>query len=374
MKKLLLLSIFFSFQFTNSQVPAIEREALIALYNSTDGPNWNSTSNTNWNTNVPVSGWAGIDTEIIANQEHVIKIELASSYLNGTLPSEIGNLTELKNLQIIFNNNLTGDIPIEIGNLLKLEVLSFWNNNLTGTIPSEIGNCSNLIDLLLDDNQLTGNIPQTFENFDKLRTFWVNGNQLSGTIPDIFSNWSELVNFSIGEEKTGGLFNNFDGHIDLSNSPKLNLCWIYKNNISTLNVKNGNNASITNNKFNTKENPNLSCVIVDDTAYSTSTWLKVDSNSIFKVNTGECSTLSLNDLALKNNAGTYPNPTSGIIKIFNNTGMMIEHITIKNSLGQTLRKSEFKKIIDISDLTSGVYYIGFNYNNGNRFNYKVIKK
>ena len=30
-----------------SQVPQIEREALIALYNSTDGDNW--TTNTGWN-------------------------------------------------------------------------------------------------------------------------------------------------------------------------------------------------------------------------------------------------------------------------------------------------------------------------------------
>ena len=32
--------------FANAQIPTAERDALIALYSSTDGPNWSD--NTNW--------------------------------------------------------------------------------------------------------------------------------------------------------------------------------------------------------------------------------------------------------------------------------------------------------------------------------------
>ena len=116
MKKKLILSILLlSLQIIQSQVPTLERDALIALYNSTDGVNWNPSSSTNWNTSLPVSDWSGITVENISGQDHIVKIELASSYLNGTLPNEIGNIAELKHLEIIFNGSLTGNIPTSIG-------------------------------------------------------------------------------------------------------------------------------------------------------------------------------------------------------------------------------------------------------------------
>ena len=56
MKKLLLLTICFLSVFsTYSQVPTSERNALIAIYNALDGPNWGN--RTNWNTTHPVNTW-----------------------------------------------------------------------------------------------------------------------------------------------------------------------------------------------------------------------------------------------------------------------------------------------------------------------------
>jgi hypothetical protein len=338
--------------------------------------NWDSNSKRNWNTNAPVSDWFGITVETISGQEHVVKIDLLGrNDLNGTLPKEIGNFSELKHLQIIFHESLTGDIPVEIGNLTKLEFLSLWDNNLTGKIPSEIGNCINLIDFSLEDNQLTGNIPLSFKNLNKLRAFWVNGNQLSGTIPEIFSSWDELLFFSIGAKKTDGLFNNFDGNIDLSNNTNLSLCWIYNNNISTLNIKNGNNTSISNKKFNSENNPNLNCIIVDDKTFSSNTWLNVEVNAPFKESTQECSTLNVNDHTLKKSIAIFPNPTDGIINISNNIETEIKYIKVENLKGQILKKMKFKKIIDITKFNSGIYFISFEYKNGNNSkSYKVIRK
>ena len=54
---------------------------------------------------------------------------------------------------------LTGSIPPEIGCLTNLEYLGLYNNQLTGEIPPEIGNLTNLNYLYLFDNQLTGEIP-----------------------------------------------------------------------------------------------------------------------------------------------------------------------------------------------------------------------
>ena len=54
---------------------------------------------------------------------------------------------------------LTGSIPPEIGCLTNLEYLGLYGNQLTGEIPSEIGNLTHLTTLYLFDNQLTGEIP-----------------------------------------------------------------------------------------------------------------------------------------------------------------------------------------------------------------------
>ena len=86
-------------------------------------------------------------------------INLYSQGLTGSIPPEIGNLTNLTDLRL-YNNQLLGEIPPEIGNLTNLTRLDLNWNQLTGKIPSEIGNLTNLTRLQLSTNQLTGKIPQ----------------------------------------------------------------------------------------------------------------------------------------------------------------------------------------------------------------------
>jgi len=57
------------------------------------------------------------------------------------------------------HNQLRGSIPSCIGELTNLQNLSLNNNQLTGPIPSSIGELKNLQCLNLQDNQLTGEIP-----------------------------------------------------------------------------------------------------------------------------------------------------------------------------------------------------------------------
>ena len=49
-----------------------------------------------------------------------------------------------------------------------------------------------------------------------------------------------------------------------------------------MNVANGNNLNVLN--FNAINNPNLTCIQVDDAAYSTTTWTNIDATASFSEN------------------------------------------------------------------------------------------
>ena len=101
----------------------------------------------------------GVDYSV----EKTTSLDLKDSGLTGSIPPEIGNLTNLTYLNLR-NNDLTGSIPPEIGNLTNLSSLGLSENQLTGEIPSEIGNLTNLTDLYLQTNRLSGIIPDEICN------------------------------------------------------------------------------------------------------------------------------------------------------------------------------------------------------------------
>ena len=69
--------------------------ALVALYDATDGDNW--ADNDNWLTNAPLGDWYGIETDAIGR---VTEIQLGSNGLDGRIPPELGNLSDLQVLSM----------------------------------------------------------------------------------------------------------------------------------------------------------------------------------------------------------------------------------------------------------------------------------
>ncbi|XP_062147229.1 receptor-like protein 56 [Alnus glutinosa] len=81
------------------------------------------------------------------------------------------------------SNQLTGGIPSEMGELSQLRSLNLSNNFLTGPIPSSFQNLKNVESLDLSHNKLSGGIPYELVGLTSLSTFFVAYNNLSGRIP-----------------------------------------------------------------------------------------------------------------------------------------------------------------------------------------------
>ena len=116
---------------------------------------------------------------------------LADLSLDGTIPAALGELRELRRIDLD-GNSLTGEIPSELGDLSNLDHLYLDGNSLTGSIPEALGNLSNLNVLYLEGNQLTGSIPEALGKLDKLVQLVLNRNQLSGSVPAALGDMDSL--------------------------------------------------------------------------------------------------------------------------------------------------------------------------------------
>lgn len=157
-----------------TDIPQEERDALIALYNSTDGPNWTNTKANNkpWKIDDPtsdVSTWYGVYTF----NGHVVSINLCinvnGNNLNGSL-TDLSPLTELSYLCLgspnsYYSSRLSGDINY-ISKNYKLQNLQLQSGLLTGNLESLI-NLKELMYITIYGN-ISGQIPLGIQNLTKL--------------------------------------------------------------------------------------------------------------------------------------------------------------------------------------------------------------
>ena len=223
-----------------------DRDALVALYNATDGASW--ANNSGWLTDVPMGQWHGVETantgrvtglileanqlsgeipdglgaltnlatlnlgsnrlrgEIpagLGNLTNLTELHVSFNQLSGTIPAGLGNLTNLKSLQLV-GNLLSGGIPAGLGNLTNLTELNLWSNRLSGEIPVELGSLTNLTGFDLSENPISGEIPAELGNLTNLRSLRFKGNQLSGEIPPELSNLTSLEALFLSHNRLTG--------------------------------------------------------------------------------------------------------------------------------------------------------------------------
>ncbi|MYH19104.1 MAG: hypothetical protein F4132_08345 [Gemmatimonadetes bacterium] len=217
-----------------------DREALIAFYHATDGPNW--MDNTKWLSENPLNEWYGVSTDAdgrvtklslrenqltgsippeIEQLQNLILLNLSRNRITGTIPPVFGKMNALRYLHL-GDNQLTGEIPPETYQSNTLMILSLFDNQLSGEIPPAIGKLANLIDLHLSTNQFTGHIPPEIGQLSNLAYLALNGNQLTGVIPHEIGQLLNLGSLSLEGNRLTGVIPHEIGQLEKLNGLLLN--------------------------------------------------------------------------------------------------------------------------------------------------------
>ena len=117
---------------TVTEIPQPECEALVDIYNSTDGPNW--VQQGGWLVTTTPCSWFGVSCSDGSVTELDLDNDNDGNGLSGALPTTIDNLTNLTSLDL--SHNQLSSVPAEIGNLSNLTTLTLGYNRLTVTGPS----------------------------------------------------------------------------------------------------------------------------------------------------------------------------------------------------------------------------------------------
>ncbi|KAL5703317.1 hypothetical protein ACHQM5_028420 [Ranunculus cassubicifolius] len=150
-----------------------------------------------------------LEGNITANFEHcqgLQRLYFSDNRLSGIVSKEVLGLSRQVTEIFLSRNYFSGLLPSEVGNLINLRVIDVSENRIVGQIPSTLGSCLVLEELRLDGNHFQGVIPSTFKYLKGLQVVNLSRNNLSGNIPKDLENFPYLRSLNLS-------FNNFEGEV-----------------------------------------------------------------------------------------------------------------------------------------------------------------
>jgi Leucine-rich repeat (LRR) protein len=284
----------------------------------------------------------------------------------------ISKCVALKELKCL-KNNLTN---IDVSQNVALDYLDCGLNELTSL---DVSKNINLIELKCYYNQLTS---LDVSKNTALKNISCSSNKLNNLdvsnnigLSDLFCHYNQLSSLDVSQNIYLDFLhceNNQLKNLDVSKNTFLEYLNCNTNKLTALNLKNGNNYNFIRSQddyfnVNFKNNPNLTCIQVDDENYSNANWVSIkDDTAVYSTNCSILGTEShdFNEIAI------YPIPTNGVLHIDN---LSIEEANIYNTLGNLVKKVTFsgnpKNTLDLSTISSGVYHMNLKTKDG-----VVVKK
>ncbi|KAG6579043.1 Receptor protein kinase TMK1, partial [Cucurbita argyrosperma subsp. sororia] len=158
---------------------------------------------------------------LCSDDNRVTRIQIGRQNLQGTLPSNLQNLTALERLELQWNK-ISGPLPTLSG-LSSLQVILLSGNQFTSIPADFFAGMSSLQAVEIDDNPFSAwEIPASLRNASTLQNFSANSANVSGRIPEF-----------LGGEDIPGLtnlhlaFNNLEGGLPSSFSgSQLESLWV----------------------------------------------------------------------------------------------------------------------------------------------------
>jgi Secretion system C-terminal sorting domain len=307
---------------------------------------------------------------INVNLDSEIQITEAANY-TGSIFAENKNISDLTGIEAFvnlttlhcFTNQLTS---LNLASNVKLTSLACGGNLLTSlnlssnTLLQDLDAVLNqLSTITLGNNPTLGSLKLTNNQLSSLNVsscsslWFLNIKQNLITSIDLTNN--PLLQTLIIE-------NNPISSLDLSPLSALTIVQLKNNNLNFLNIQTGNNTGIF--AFEAIGNPNLTCIQVDDSAWSSSNWASIDATSFFSEN---CS-LGIAEEKTPVSVNVYPNPANNILNIhlINNPSEK-KYLRIMTVTGDVVYKKHLNdnlNKVSISNLPTGYYSLIINNDEG----------
>jgi len=299
-------------------------------------------------------------TSLSCYQNQLTNLDITN---NTALTSIACNGNNLTSVDFSHNTNLTFvDVgynqisSIDLSANTALETLSTSFNQLTDL---DVSMLPNFVSLDVSHNHLTS---VDFSHNTNLTSIDIGYNQISSI--DLSSN-TALEILSISRNNLTDL--------DVSMLPNFISLDVSQNHLTGLNVQNGNNTNFI--RFNATYNPDLTCIFVDDPAWSDANWTNIDATSHFVANQTECDNLGIDDEALKSMLKVYPNPVKDQLMIQSETYQDLE-VHVYSLIGQELihqKSNSGNAVINLKSLPAATYVVKITIDSRSVY-YNVIKE